>query len=304
MMSNINLYEAYQRKIRKFGMSSSSANFKDSFVDAVNLVYSELNEKVFESNALEPIESFDSIIDNRLANLTTMTFDSDANTAMEGREFWAVEYEFERTSDTNTFTDTITVAPDDVVMSITNGVASIVGSTVSASFTLPDVSIFTLRFESSPEGVKASVNGDIYGMTYTDGDANTTQAIGTATAHVISAVTGYEFKRTRFFTEGTLLYEFLLNEGGALTTVVDLIGAYTATLLAPDWKIRYIEPSTSLDFRYRAPFEMGLDFHLQDGGQWALEPEAERERKWYGRGIRSARSTFQQLTPYINPLGI
>jgi hypothetical protein len=49
---------------------------------------------------------------------------------------------------------------------------------------------------------------------------------------------------------------------------------------------------------------MGLDYHLQDGGEWALEPEPERERKWYGRGIKDARNIFQQTTTYTSPLGV
>ena len=48
--------------------------------------------------------------------------------------------------------------------------------------------------------------------------------------------------------------------------------------------------------------EYGLDWHLQDGGVWGLEDDGDREKKWYGRGIRSARNTNQQLTTYISPL--
>jgi len=303
-MPNINLYQAYKRKLRKFGISYGGTEFSASFVDAVNLVFSELNEKVFESDLLQPIAAFDDIIDYRLRAFTSMTFDATAdgpNDAIENREFWRSEYEFERTSDTNSFIDTISDDNSDVVISITNGVVRVLGDTVDASFELPDISLFTLAIESSPIGVRAYVDGDTYELEHALGDTDSTQAIGDVSAHVVSSVSGYEFKRARFFTEGTLVYDFLL-DSESTGTVSDVVAEYTADLVDAEWSTRYIDPSTPLDFRYSSAFEMGLDFHLQDGGQWAMEPEAERERKWYGRGIRSARSVYQQQTRYISPL--
>jgi len=105
-MANINLYDAYNQKRRKFGVNDTP-RFRDSFVDAVNLTYAEMNDMVFQSEVLSSIGSFDDVIDDRLAAFTTLTFDAGSNTAIGNREFWSAEYNFERLSDTNSFTDTI-----------------------------------------------------------------------------------------------------------------------------------------------------------------------------------------------------
>ena len=77
-MGNINLYEVYKSKLRKFGTLNDSDTWRNTFIDALNLVYAEYNEKVFESDTLEPLGSFDEIIDNRLSYFNTITFsDSD-----------------------------------------------------------------------------------------------------------------------------------------------------------------------------------------------------------------------------------
>ena len=308
-MPNINLYEAYKRKVRKFGVNDSST-FRDSFADAVNLVYSELNEKVFEANTLNMIDSFDDIIDSRLASVTSMTFDdsSGVNDAIQSREFWSVEYELERLSDTNGFTDTIDDDGDDVVVSISNGVVTLTGDSVVGSADLPDVSSLTLRIESTSSGNAIYANDVALSVTYTTGDEETAQSIGTVASHVINGISGYELLSTSFNSDASLVYKFLLNEGTGTAVTSELvdpsssIDAFTATLVSPVWEYRYVEPSTSLDSRYSVPFEMGLDYHLQDGGQWALEPEPERERKWYMRGIPAARTAYQQLTTYTSPL--
>jgi hypothetical protein len=305
-MPNINLYEVYQRKLRKFGTLNDSDTWRYAFTDAVNLVYSEYNEKVFEAGLLEPIGSFDDIIDARLAYFTSITFD-DSDVAIGDREYWSTEHSFERLSKSNSFTDTILNSDaSSVVISILNDVISVTGDTVTGSVALPTgVDVFTVIFESDSLGNRLIFNGDELGMTYTLGDADTTQAIGEVDAtgsHKITGTSGLELTRTRFLSSGTLIYDFLINEGGVSANIADQVAAYTATIVGPVWENRYIEPSTSLDFRYRSSFEMGLDFHLQDGGQWAMEAEPERERKWYGRGIKSARSTYQQLTPYVSPL--
>ncbi len=309
-MPNINLYDIYNRKRSKFGINDST-NFREYFVDALNITFSELNEKVFEAATLEPIGSFDDIIDERLASFTSLTFDptaDGADDAIESREFWSVEYDFERTSDTNGFTDTIDDDASNVVLSIANGVFSVVGDSVSATASLPSADTFTLRFESTMDGTALLIDGDAVGLTYTLGDAETSQGIGVIASHIISGVSGYELLKTRFLTVGSLVYEFDLNFDSLKTattdTLVDLIGSYELVGL-PDplvWYTRYIEPSTGLDFRYRSALEMGLDYHLQDGGQFGLEPEPERERKWYGRGIRSAREALSQQSTYTSPL--
>ena len=310
MSTNINLYDIYNRKRSKFGINDSD-NFRDYFVGALNLTYSELNEKVFQANTLESISSFDDIIDERLASFTSLTFDNAAggpDDAIQGREFWAVEWDLERTSDTNTFTETITDGSN-VTLGITNGVFSVAGSSVIAIGTLPSADTFTVRFESSADGTALSVDGNAIELTYANGDAETSQAIGaTVSAHVISGVTGYELLKTRFLTAGSLVYEFDMNfdslKAATTDTLVDLINSFELVGLADPlvWYTRYIEPSTGLDFRYRSALEMGLDYHLQDGGQFGLEPEPERERKWYSRGIRSAREALAQNTTYVSPL--
>jgi hypothetical protein len=306
-MANINLYDTYNKKRRKFGVNDST-RFQESFVEAVNLTYGEMNNLVFQANTLAPINSFDDVIDKRLASFSTITFDtsptSESLNAISDREFWSAEYDFERLSDTNGFTDTITDGTN-VVISIASGVLTVTHTgLVVGTLTLPDLDTFTLRVESYSDGNKVLINGDEYGLTYTTGDADTTIAIGTVTAHVVSATTGYTLNRMRFLSSATVVYDFLINEGTGVT-LTDEVGAYTATVDATKvWETVYIEPSSGLDQLYVSPFDMGLDYHLQDGGEWAIEAEPERERKWYGRGIQNARNTFQNTTTYSNPLGI
>jgi hypothetical protein len=62
MANNINLYDAYNQKRRKFGLNDS-ARFRSSFVDAVNFSFSELNNLVFQAETLGSIGSFDDVID-------------------------------------------------------------------------------------------------------------------------------------------------------------------------------------------------------------------------------------------------
>jgi hypothetical protein len=313
MANNINLYDAYNQKRRKFGLNDS-ARFRSSFVDAVNFSFSELNNLVFQAETLGSIGSFDDVIDERLASFTSLTFDAGANTAIESREFWAMEWDFERLSNTNGFIDTITMHDaSEVVLSISSGVFSVAGAAVAATATIPDLDTFTLRFESTSEGTALLVNGDTVALTYTVGDGDTTQAIGaieTNGSHIISDMSGYNLLRTRFLSAATAIYDFNLNLDSLKTattdTLVDLINnlelvGLPGTLL---WKTVYIEPSSGLSTRYKAVLDMGLDYHLQDGGEWALEIEPERERKWYGRGIKDARNIFQQTTTYTSPLGI
>jgi hypothetical protein len=305
-MANINLYDTYNNKRRKFGVNDS-VRFQDSFVDAVNLTNGELNNLVFQDETLSMINSFDDIIDNRLISFADITFDAASNVAIEGREFWSAEYDFERLSDTNEFVDTLDDGAD-IILSISNGVFSIVdGVSLDGTVTLPDVDVFTLVFESHNEGNRLLVNGIEYGLTYTAGDATTTVTIGTlnaTTGRIISATTGYTLNRVRFLSSATAIYDFLINEGGIATALIDEIAEYVATVDSPVWKSVYIEPSSGLSTRYVSPFSMAIDYHLQDGGEWAIEAEPERERKWYGRGIQNARNTFQNTTTYTNPLGI
>ncbi len=299
---NINLYDLYKRKARKYGVNDSQETFKETFVDAVNLTYSEMNEKVFQANTLEMIGSFDDVIDDRLASFTTITHD-DSDVAVGGREYWAAEYEFERTSGTNTFTDTFAVTGNNVVLSITNGVFAVTNTGVvvgTADISTHDV--FKLRYESTSEGNALLIDGDEVGLTYTTGDASTPVVLGTITSHEVSATTGLELTRMRFLSLGTVVYDFLVREGAVANEITDMVAGYTASLVGQVWEERYVEPSTGLDERYRASLEYGLDWHLQDGGVWGLEDDGDRERKWYRRGIQAARNATQQLTTYVSPL--
>ena len=63
-MSTINLWEEYNSKVRKFGINDLD-RFRDSFLDAVNLTYADLNAEVFQGETLGYINSFDDVIDNR-----------------------------------------------------------------------------------------------------------------------------------------------------------------------------------------------------------------------------------------------
>lgn len=305
-MSTINLYKSYSQKLNKFGLNDGT-RFQDSFVSAVNFVSAELNDQVFQNQTLAYIDSFDDIIDERLISFNTFTFGAGAGEsteAMENREFWAVEWDLEKTSATNGMTDTIDDATaGNVVMSITNGVFSIAGAAVSATATIPTLDTFTLRFESTAAGNALLVDGDAVALTYTLGDAETSQAITAITSRVISATTGYTLNKTRFLSASTLILNFLINEGTGVA-LTDEVESFSATLDTPIWTTVYIEPSSGLDSQYMAVLNMGLDYHLQDGGEWAIEPEVERERKWYGRGIKQARNIFQNNTTYSNPLGI
>jgi len=67
-MANINLYDTYNKKRRKFGVNDST-RFQESFVEAVNLTYGEMNNLVFQANTLAPINSFDDVIDKRSMTL-------------------------------------------------------------------------------------------------------------------------------------------------------------------------------------------------------------------------------------------
>jgi hypothetical protein len=301
-MANINLYDSYNKKRRKFGVNNST-RFQDSFVEAVNLTYGEMNNLVFQAETLAQINSFDDVIDNRLASFTTITLDASANIAISDNEFWSAEYDFERLSDTNGFVDTINDGAD-IIISIANGVLTVndVGNVVG-TLTLPDLNTFTLVVESNSTGNRVLINGDDYGLTYTTGDDETSIPIGTVATHVISATTGYTLNRMRFLSSATALYDFLINEGTG-GTLTDEIANYTAAIASEVWKTVYIEPSSGLSTLYVAPFDMAMDYHLQDGGEWAIEAEPERERKWYNRGVQNARNTFQNTTPYSNPLGI
>jgi hypothetical protein len=299
---NINLYDSYNKKRRKFGVNNST-RFQDSFVEAVNLTYGEMNNLVFQAETLAQINSFDDVIDNRLASFTTITLDASANIAISDNEFWSAEYDFERLSDTNGFVDTINDGAD-IIISIANGVLTVndVGNVVG-TLTLPDLNTFTLVVESNSSGNKVVINDSEYDLTYTTGDADTSIPIGTVGTHVISATTGYTLNRMRFLSSATALYDFLINEGTG-STLTDEIANYTAAIVDEVWKTVYIEPSSGLSTLYVAPFDMAMDYHLQDGGEWAIEAEPERERKWYNRGVQNARNTFQNTTPYSNPLGI
>lgn len=324
-MAYINLYDIYGQKRRKFGVNDSST-FQESFVDAVNLAFSEFNAEVFQASTLDPLGSFKDVIDQRLDLFTTITFDSDCESVMSNREYWAVEYAFERKSATNTFTDTITDGASNVVVTISNGLLTIAGDTLAYSVDLPDVDNYRILISSNKSGNRILINDeemsestniisldDIPDLdwipdlelipTHTLGDSTTTQKIGTVTARVISGITGLSLRSTAFYSSKTKLLNFDIDEGTG-TALTDSINSYTATVVGEAWRVAYIEDSCVLDKKYSPPFSMAVEYHLQDGGQWAIEPDGDRERKWYGRGVPMAREIYRQNTTYQNPLGI
>lgn len=283
----INLYQKYKDLIRKFGFMDSQ-RFRDSFVTAVNDVYSEFNEKVFEANTLSPISSFDDIIDNRLVKFTDITFDAAPNEAIQNREFWTLEYELERTSETNGFSD---ITDGGVSVVIANGVISV--GAVSAE--LPSVDIYRISVSSSSEGLTVMVNDS---SLITDENS---VPLGAVSSHVISGVSGFELLKTRFLTSESVVYCFDLNDEES--PLLDDVNGFEAVITGDQWDTRYVEPTTGLDFRYSVPFSAGLQFHLQDGGEWSIEPDQATEVRWYVRGIRSARTAYQQMTTYVGPQG-
>jgi hypothetical protein len=310
-MANINLYDAYNSKARKYGINDSD-RFRESFVDAVNLAYGEFNDQVFYAETLSMIGSVDDIIESRLKTFTTLTFDNAADgpdEIIENREYWAFEWDVELTSATNGLTDTITDDASNVVFTILNGVFSVAGSTVAGSATLPDGNRLTIRFESNEDGNELTVDDEAVTMTYTTGDDETSQAIGdvsTAGSHVINGASGLVLRGVRFYASGGKLFDFMMNEDSG-ATLTDIIGEYTATLSgvpAYVWETVWLEPSSGLSTRYKSPFYMALDYHIQDGGEWSIEPDVDLERKWYGRGIKQARNIYQSIATYVNPLGL
>jgi hypothetical protein len=200
-------------------------------------------------------------------------------------------------------TDTIVDDVSDVVLSIADGVFSVVGDAVSATAELTTPNPYKISFAVTDEGNTLKVDGEGVGLTYTLGDADTVQGIGAITSRVISATSGMTLMRTRFLTEASVVCDFLINEGTG-TALTDLVDGYTLTVDTEVWKTVWIEPSSNLNSQYLAPFNKGMDYHLQDGGQWAIEAEPSRERKWYVGGIHQARNILQHNTTYSNPLGI
>ena len=303
-MANINLYEAYLQKLRKFGVNDSS-RFRASFADSVNMVYSEFNGRVFGEDILAWIDSIDDVIDNRLMSFDSVTFGANALIAMGNREYWAAEWELEILSATNGMTDTIDTTTD-VVLSIANGVFTVTQTgVVVASATLPVFDTGTVRFESTSAGNALTVDGSAVELTYTTGDAETSLPIVVVTSRVIDGFSGMTLNRNRFLSAASSVMDFPMNEGTGLT-LTDDIGSLTAAIL-PDpavWATIYIEPSSSLDKAYYMPFMLGLDYYIQLSGEWAIEDDKTIASRWYASGITAARNTFQQKSTYTNPLGI
>ena len=311
-MATINLWEEYNSKVRKFGINDLD-RFRDSFLDAVNLTYADLNAEVFQNQTLAYINSFDDVIDNRLRSFATITYVATAglsNTAISGYKHWSSEWELDRVGSVNGITDTFTIAAGDIVISILNGVFSFAVAApvaVTATYTLPDEDSIKVKFEVNEDGNTLYINDSEVTMTYSVGTALLKPSMGTVagpvTAHVISGTSGYILKRTAFYSTTAMIYEFLLNEGGVSTALVDEVSAFTATALTPVWQTVYIQPSSSLDSQYKAVFNDCINYYLQEGGEWAIEPDDDSERKWL-RAIKRAKKVYQNNTTYTNPLGL
>lgn len=310
-MATIKLWEEYNSKARKFGITDSD-RFRSSFVDAVNLTYADLNAEVFEGETLAFIKTNDDIIDERLISFAVLTYDAGAGDSlpvMSEREFWSSEWDLERTHDTNGLTDTIAQSGGDptITLSIANGVFTVTTDAgtpaITASATLPDVTSAKVKFTSSSGGNALTVNGDAVALTYTNGAATTTLPLVTITSRIMTGVTGYTLNRIAFNSPATKLVEFLLNDGADALT--DEIEGYGATLsgTAAVWETVYIEPSSTLDSQYKSVFNDCVNYYLQEGGEWSIEPEPDAERKWL-RAIKRAKKINQNNTTYVNPLGI
>lgn len=305
-MGNINLYNTYLGKLRKYGLYTSD-RFSSAFVDAVNRTYAELNDLVFGSDTLEFIDSFDDIIDKRVT-FTDITMSADCDVATGPRTCWTIEWSIDRNYSVNTFKDLITddFTSTQLVFSITDNVFTVYrAGVVGLSCPLPEQDKFTLKVVSSNDGMAIYADDVALDLTVTTGDATTPHAIGIVASHVISDVLNIQLLRTRFLSSSSLIYDYPLNAltGTGVDELVDLVAGYVATATGEAITTVYVEPSSGLDKRYTAVFDLGLDYHLQDGGEWAIEPESERERKWYMRGIQNARNIMQNTTTYVGMLG-
>jgi hypothetical protein len=328
-MPAINLYESYKNKTRKFGVNDSP-RFRDSFAEAVNLVHSELNDQVFGEGILPMLTSFDDVIDKRLAAFSSLAFDAGHRASIGGREFWSVEYSFEVLSSTNGFTDTILLSDaTEIKFSILNGVFSISSPFMNASAELPATTSMILLFSSNRLGNRLLLGGGLLGLEhppepeilltaipgldwdvdldmipgYTSGSSASTISIGTVAGRSFSGISGLEMKRTRFYSAESIIADFRMSEGTG-TEIIDSVSGDKGVVSGGRWIELYTGIPGLLDERYRSVLDMGLDYHLQDGGEWAIEPDQERERKWYVRGIRMGRTIHQSMTAYHGPLGI
>jgi len=306
-MSTINLYEAYKTKLNKFGLNDS-ARFQSSFVEAVNMVYAEINGLVFLNQTLEYIGSFDDVIDERLASFAGMLFNAPFNTATRGAIYWSVTNRFVPTSSTNDIIDSFAGTSTTINAKILDGVFTLTSDGIIASATLPDANAWEITYGSNADGNFVFVNGAELELVYTEGDSSVSMEIEDSVDEArsitaTSAIDGIEFVESSFLLGDSMIASWRMNEntGESLT---DLINAYVITVTAPVWRTSYIAPSSGLDSQYRAIFNTALDFHLQDGGEWSIEPEPERERKWYGRGIKNARNIYRNNSTYIPPLGV
>ena len=332
-MANINLYELYNNKRRKFGVNDSS-RYQGAFVEAVNHAFATFNSEIFQADTLEYIQDFNDIISQRLASFTQLAFDDGENmfAAMSGREYWAVEYHLERKNSTNTFTDTITDNASNVVIAIADDELTITGDSVVLTATLPDANSFRLLINSSASGIRILTDDTDLGVQITEdsgislddvpdldwvpdlevipslGDTDTPQPIGTVSARVIDGVAGFELISTAFYSSKTKLFEFLLNEAtGTTVNSVEYMGAtnsegYSATLTAPKWITTYVEESCGLDRKYYPYFDSCIEYYLQQGGEWAIEPDVQAEGRMR-RNIRNARNKYNTDSTYTGIYG-
>lgn len=329
-MPAINLYEAYHSKRRKFGVNDSP-RFRESFAEAVNLVHSELNAQVFGEGILPMLSSFDDVIDKRLGAFTKIAFDEGHRLAIGGREYWSVEYDFEVLSATNSFTDTMILSSmDSIVLKVENGVFSIASPDASATAQLPETdAAITILFSSNRSGNRLLVNSGGVGLAHADssdilltdipeldwvpdldiipgysaGTTESTVKIGTVTSRELTGISGLELKRTRFYSASSIHADFHMSEGTG-SEIVDSVAGNKGVVTGGRWMEVYSGLPGLLGETYRSVFNMGLDYHLQDGGEWAIEPDVERERKWYMRGMRMARDIRHSIEGVSGPLGI
>lgn len=302
-MPTINLYDVYKSKLRKHGYNDS-ARFRDSFLDACRSAYGEFNSKVFESGLLTPIATFDEVIDQRLMAFTDITFDASSNSSISDREFWSWELDYERKSATNAYKEDIDT---DLVITISNDLLTLTGGSVTCTVDLPITATVAVRVVCDNDGLSVYGNEEPLELTYTAGSDGDTITLGTITTHVISATGGMNLTRLRFYTAATILYDFMVGyellNGGVSTEVIDAVAGYVGTLTGETWATTYTYPSGGLDERYLSSFNNAIDYHLQDGGEWSIEPDQVVESRWYRRGVRDARDIHKQNTTFIGIQG-
>lgn len=307
-MPNINLYDLYNNKLRKLGYSSSTT-LQESFVEAVNNVYADLNSMVFQAQSLSYINDFDDVIENRLrsfAGIVTAGARS-VSDVISDRKYWSLEVWVERTDDNISGTDTlIEIGPYSIRLSgtglsVSTDGASLLPGYIKGTATLPSDNSFSLKLESHSGGNRILFNGEEVEIVYTGGDADTVLDTG-ASADFSILFDGIVYRRIVFSSSMARLLDFPMNEGEGLVLTDSIAGATLGVNEPYSWELVYVNVAGGLDNSYLSVINSGIDYYLQEGGQWAMEDIGDRERKWFGRSIPQARMIHNATQSFYSPL--